>query len=100
MATLTIIYWRDIPSQITVKAGRRTAKRQLADRFQEAIDIAAMRAGAHGTEDYLADWHRGEPAACGDDLEQEVAKAQSDIEALYDDNKLMVLIEGKGISNV
>ena len=47
MAKLTIVYWRDIPAQVIVKAGRNAAKRQLADRFQEAIDIAAMRSRAH-----------------------------------------------------
>ena len=33
MAKLTIVYWRDIPAQVIVKAGRNAAKRQLADRF-------------------------------------------------------------------
>ena len=27
MATLTIVYWRDIPAQVIAKAGRTTAKR-------------------------------------------------------------------------
>ena len=44
MAKLITIYWRDIPSQIVAKAGRRSAKVRLANRFQEAIDRAAMRA--------------------------------------------------------
>ena len=29
MGSLTIIYWRDIPSQVIAKAGRKTAKREL-----------------------------------------------------------------------
>ena len=45
MAKLITVYWRDIPAQVTAKAGRKTAKIQLTDRFQEAIDMAAMRAG-------------------------------------------------------
>jgi hypothetical protein len=43
MAKSVILYWRDIPSQIVVKKGRESAKRFLSNRFQEAIDIAAMR---------------------------------------------------------
>ena len=45
MAKLITIYWRDIPSQIVAKSGRRSAKVRLANRFQDAIDRAAMRAG-------------------------------------------------------
>ena len=45
MAKLTIMYWRDIPSQVIAKIGRRSAKVPLGSRFQEAIDRAAMRAG-------------------------------------------------------
>jgi hypothetical protein len=45
MAKLTIVYWRDIPAQVIGKVGRRTFKKQLSSRFQEAIDRAAMRAG-------------------------------------------------------
>ena len=32
MAHLTILYWRDIPSQVVVKAGRAAAKRELPER--------------------------------------------------------------------
>ena len=45
MANLIIISWRDIPAQVIVKRGRETAKVQLSQRFQEAVDRAAMRAG-------------------------------------------------------
>ena len=42
---MIVISWRDIPAQVVVKSGRETAKVQLALRFQEAVDRAAMRAG-------------------------------------------------------
>ena len=42
MAELTVVYWRDIPAQVIAKAGRKTAKRQLGDRFQDAIDLVEM----------------------------------------------------------
>ena len=48
MAKLISIYWRDIPSQVIVKKGRKSAKIQLSERFQVAIDKAAMRAGGRG----------------------------------------------------
>ncbi len=99
MASLSIIYWRDIPSQITIKAGRKKAKRELPQRFQEAIDKAAMKAGAHGTEDYLADWRKAAPSPCADDLEHAADTAIIEIEAQYDERRLTALIAAKGFEN-
>ena len=96
MASLTILYWRDIPSQIIVKAGRSSAKRQLSERFIRAIDAAAMHAGARSAEAYLAEWRRGEPIPCGDDLENEVAAAAERLEEEHDPHRLAVLAKHDG----
>jgi Virulence factor len=96
MGQLTIVYWRDIPSQVIAKAGRANEKRMLPDRFQQAIDMAAMRDGASGTEDYLADWRRAEPVACGDDLAQEADRAAADLDARFDKERLRALIANGG----
>ena len=96
MAQLTILYWRDMPSQVIAKAGRAAAKRELPERFIRAIDAAAMRAGASGTDAYLADWRRGEPSPCGDDLEAEASAAAARIEAEYDNDRLVQLIARDG----
>ena len=61
MAQLTIVYWRDIPAQVIAKAGRQTARRQLSERFEKAIDRAAMRAKLRDDDSYLAEWRRAEP---------------------------------------
>jgi hypothetical protein len=96
MAQLTIVYWRDIPAQVIVKSDTVSAKRQLTDRFQEAIDMVAMRAGAQGTEEYLADWRRGDPEPCDGDCNNEADKAMARIEADYDGPRLKRLIAGSG----
>ena len=96
MANLIITYWRDIPSAVSVKLGRKEEKRMLAERFQEAIDMAAMRGDATDTDSYLADWRRAEPISVGDDLLAEVEKAKSDIEAAYDKERLKTLIANGG----
>jgi hypothetical protein len=96
MAALTIVYWRDIPAQVTVKAGRKTAKRHLPPRFQEAIDRAAMRAGAHGGDAYLADWRRGEASPCGDDIEAEAQATSTRLDAEYDEPRLERLVGSGG----
>jgi hypothetical protein len=96
MANLIITYWRDIPSAVSVKSGRKEEKRMLADRFQEAIDMAAMRGGASDTDSYLADWRRGEPIQVGDDLAVEAEKAKADIERDYSAEILKSLIANGG----
>ncbi|HLB79273.1 MAG TPA: virulence factor [Dongiaceae bacterium] len=96
MAELIVVRWRDIPAQVIVKQGRRTAKRQLSERFEKAIDRAAMRAGLRDTDSYLGEWRRAEPEACGDDLEAEAAAAAARLEADYDDARLARLVASGG----
>ena len=95
MPELTIIFWRAIPAQVTAGKGRAAARAQLSERFQEAIDAAAMRAGLIGTDDYLAEWRR-EARACGDDLESEVAGEAERLEAAFPDDLLDRLVLGDG----
>ena len=97
MAQLQIVYWRDIPAQVIVKAGRRSvAKRELSLRFTEAIDMCAMRSGAAETDDYLAEWRRADPVEVGDDLEAEADKAADDLEQKYDKQRLVKLVKSGG----
>ncbi|PWG18086.1 virulence factor [Salibaculum griseiflavum] len=96
MAEVTIVYWRDIPAQVIVGKGRKAAKLQLSERFEQAIDRAAMKSGAAETDDYLAEWRRGTPYSQeGDD--QQVAEAEmARIEAEYDTARLKSLIDNDG----
>ena len=96
MANLIITYWRDIPSAVSVKAGRKEEKRMLAERFQEAIDMAAMRGGASDTDSYLADWRRETPIAVGDDLAAEVDAAKLRLESEFTAARLKALIATGG----
>ena len=96
MAELIKIYWRDIPSQVTAKKGRKTAKVALPDRFQQAIDRAAMRAGKGTSDAYMEDWKRIREK-CSDDLEAEATKAAAELEALFSDEHLEAVVKAKGI---
>ena len=98
MASLSVIYWRDIPAQVVVRHGRQIAKVQLSARFQEAVDRAAMRAGRGSSDAYLADWKRSDPRPCGDDLQDEAAAEAARIEAAYTDETLEALIRAKGLA--
>jgi hypothetical protein len=96
MANLVITYWRDIPSAVSVKIGRKEEKRMLDNRFMEAIDMAAMRDGATATDDYLADWRRGEPVPVSDDLAAEADKAKTQLENEYPPDRINKLIGSGG----
>ena len=63
---MTVIYWRDIPAQVTASAGGTTAKVLLEPRFQHAIDRAATVADPTETEAYVAQWRRHQVPLDGD----------------------------------
>ena len=96
MAEVTIVYWRDIPAQVIVGKGRRGTKKPLPERFEQAIDRAAMKTGTAGTDDYLAEWRKAEPFTVeGED--EEVATAQvARIDAEYDKERIKALIDNNG----
>ena len=80
------------------KSGRTTGRVQLSNRFQEAIDVAAMRVGLIGTDDYLAEWRR-ESRPCGDDLDAEVAAEAERLERTYTDELLDTLVRTGGLAS-
>jgi len=98
VASLIVISWRDIPAQVIVKRARETAKVQLSQRFQEAVDRAAMRAGKGSSDAYLADWKRSAPRPCGDDLKAEAEAEAARLEAQYTDADLERMIRAKGLA--
>ena len=101
-ASLTVVYWRDIPAQVVARTreGRRgAARRALSGRFQEAIDRAAMRAGLAGSDDYLAEWRRGEPIPAGGDPEAEADALAHRLEAEFTDEVLAALVAAGGRGN-
>jgi hypothetical protein len=55
-----ITYWRELPSLVTARDGDEIAKSPLSQRFQEAIDEAAMRLGAVDSDAYLEGWRRAD----------------------------------------
>jgi hypothetical protein len=96
MAKLICIYWRDIPAQVVGRAGRRSGfKKELAPRFAQAIDRAAMRAGRGSSDAYLEDWRRVTEEVDGD-LEALVAERVSFLENQFDDDWLEAVVKAGG----
>lgn len=96
MADLTILYWRDIPAQVIVGRGGRGAKLQLPERFEQAIDRAAMASGAAGTDAYLAEWRRENRGPIAGDPEEAARSEAARLDAEYDQARLKALIATGG----
>lgn len=96
MVDVVIVYWRDIPAQVSVGKGRRGAKIQLPERFEQAIDRAAMKIGAEDSDAYLAEWHRGAPYPVDGDAADVVKSEAARIEAEYDQERIKALIANDG----
>ena len=91
-----IVYWRDIPAQVKVKAGRTRAGRELSERFQVYIDRAAMRAGLFNTDDYLAEWRTSDPVEREGEPDAVAAAVAAELEAAYPDIRLETLAVNGG----
>ena len=99
MPELTVVYWRDIPAQVIVGKGRKSARYQLPERFEQAIDRCAMRIGAIGTDAYLAEWRKSPPRAVNGDPQEVAAREAARIEAEFDMGRIRELIRNDGWEN-
>ncbi len=96
MADVTIVFWRDIPAQVIVGKGRRGAKKPLSERFEQAIDRAAMKVGASETDAYLAEWRKAAPYPVEGSPQDVVEAEAARLEAEYDQDRLKALIANDG----
>ena len=96
MADVTIVYWRDIPAQVIVGRGRHAVKHPLPERFEQAIDRAAMVSGAAGTDAYLAQWRKADPTPVPGDAADAARTAAARIDTDYDTARLKGLIDNHG----
>ena len=91
-----IIYWRDIPSQIKAKVGRKRVSRPLSDRFMQIIDAAAMESGDTDSEDYLAQWKPTEWKDIEGETDEFLDGLVAKIEEEYTGKRLSALAKNGG----
>ena len=96
MPDVTVVFWRDIPAQVIVGKGRRGSKRQLEERFEQAIDRAAMKIGAEDTDSYLAEWRKAAAYVVEGDPDQIAESEALRLEAEYDKDRIKALIANDG----
>lgn len=83
MATYQVMYWADIPVQVRAKGPGGRAKSQLPERFQEAIDLAAMAVGWIGSDEYTNAYHWGEEQERAGTAQEVVDAVVADLEAAH-----------------
>ncbi len=91
-----IIYWRDIPSQIRARAGRKRISKPLDSRFLTMIDNAAMRAGITEFDDYLAEWRSTEWQPIEGEPQQFVDTLVEQLETEFPPKRLRTLSKNHG----
>lgn len=94
MAEVQITYWRDIPSLVVAREGEDVVKVPLAQRFQEAIDEAAMRLGDVDSEAYLAGWVRSDWEPVEGDPGTAAAVKSEELETKWDESSLNAYLDG------
>ncbi len=87
----TVIWWQDIPSQVTVRDGDRILRAELPARFRHAVDRAATGGGRAGSGSYMEGWTRS-ARACSPDLQAELDTEVAALEARFPAAELERLI--------
>ena len=92
-----ILYWRDIPSMVKAKIGRKRLSAPLSNRFMEAIDMAAMRDGETDSEAYLEHWRASENFAIEGDAQACLDQVAARLEAEFPHERLIAVAKNGGI---
>lgn len=93
---ITLVCWRDIPAQVIVGKGRKAAKMVLPERFEQAIDRAAMKVGASDTDAYLAQWRKVSLTPQEGDPSDIAAREIARLDAEFDQDRIKALIANDG----
>jgi hypothetical protein len=96
MAEVTIVFWRDMPAQVIVGRGRRGTKMPLPERFEQAIDRAAMKSGAAESDDYMNGFRKADPFSVDGEDSAVAAAEVARIDAEYDQERIKTLIANDG----
>jgi hypothetical protein len=84
VATYTILYWQEIPTQIKAEDESDDITLPLDSRFMERIDQLAAQRGLQGTDDYLAQWRWSEAQEREGSAEDVAQAVKRELEAAAD----------------
>lgn len=93
MAKYKVLYWHEIPTQVRAEDESGRSSVRLSERFQLAIDEAAMAAKLLSDDDYTDGyiWHpEEERVGSAEAVAKDVA---AEIEAKFSDEQIETLVE-------
>jgi len=96
VSKLRVVYWRDIPSQIVIREGRRSTRLRLSSRFMKAIERAAYRLKKQQQDALFEPWHDVAQPCCGE-ARQAAQLLLQQLEQHYTDDLLETLIRASGV---
>jgi hypothetical protein len=76
-----------VPSIVEANDGQSTHKVQLSERFQELIDLVAMRRGLGDTDAYLMEWRKEPPQQREGSAKEAATALAAEIENRYEEIK-------------
>ena len=80
MAEYQILFWHHIPSMVVARGEGREVQGRLPQRYQDAIDEAAILAGETSSEAYLEGWTWGPARRREGPLEEVLAAVLAEVE--------------------
>ncbi len=84
MARVQVLFWQDIPSVVEARDESGVHKELLSQRFQELIDLIAMRKKLAGTDEYLMQWAKGKRYEVEGSAEEVAKKIKADYESQFE----------------
>jgi hypothetical protein len=93
MTEYQVTYWREFPSMVVARNGDETVKVSLANRFQEAIDEAAMRLDAADADAYLDGWIRSDWTSVDGDPAEVAERVSAELENSLDERALQAMLD-------
>ncbi len=93
---IVTILWRDIPAQVTATTDSGREKVLLSDRFQVAIDRAAVVAGMTDTDVYVQQWRRVTTPVVGDGAAEARALA-TELDESFPKSRLDAFVANGGV---
>ncbi len=97
MTEYQVTRWRELPAMVAARAEDETVKSELAPRFQEAIDEAAMRLGDIGADEYLAGWQRSPWTAADGTPAAVIERVTAELEAEWPVDRVAGYLDGLGL---
>jgi hypothetical protein len=92
VARVQIIYWGDFPAQVQARDNGSNVSLPLPERFQQAIDAAAMKAGATDPDAYLDGWRHGGWAERPGTAQEAAEAVRGEIISAYPPQRLAQLV--------